>query len=152
MAALVRTFDLAPLLVDLATADGYAWTALRHPGWSTLGLRTPSGLVEDAGQGPGRDTELVGRCPAFGAVLEALGARNARISALAPGGRIYEHRDITYPNRIHVVLTTCAGATLTIDKKTYAWQPGEAWSADFSRPHSAANLGAERRVHLLVIL
>jgi aspartyl/asparaginyl beta-hydroxylase (cupin superfamily) len=149
---LLRTFDLGPLLVDLEAADLYAWGARPHPGWSTLGLRTPSGDVEDAGQAPGRDTELLKRCPAFAAVLAELGAKNARLSVLAPGGRILEHRDVSHPRRVHVPLVTSPAATVMIDRVVYRWPAGEAWEADFSRPHSAANTGLERRVHLLVII
>ena len=152
MPRLLRSFDLEPLLADLETADEYAWGSRPHPGWSTLGLRTPSGLVEDAAQGPGVDTPLLARCPAFAAVLAELKAKNARLSVLAPGGRILEHRDVSHPRRVHVPLVTNPGATVTLDRVPYHWAAGEAWAADFSRPHSAANAGQERRVHLLLIV
>lgn len=155
------TFDVARLEADLATCDAYSWQAHNNVGWSCLALRSASGVVEDATQGPlgwerWLSTPLLDRCQYFREVLAALDSTYrlaaVRVSSLAPGGRILVHVDDTTPQRIHVPITTNAESMLRLGSIEHNWQPGEAWLGDFGQPHTAWNYGTTRRVHLLAVV
>lgn len=75
------------------------------------------------------------------------------LTELQAGARIPVHvdsgqlQDITH--RCHVAVLTNADVTFTIDGHNYHLPPGEAYEVDNMRQHAIANLGRERRVHLI---
>jgi aspartate beta-hydroxylase len=137
-------------------------TAPMKDGWTAIPLRSQGGSVTrtDPG-GPGmhgfRETEFLGRLPAFADLLSRLPCemRSARLLALHPGTVVPRHRDdylgFSYGQlRLHIPILTNPRATLTFDDVTTVWEPGAVWYGDFSMPHSVTNRGDSVRVHLVV--
>jgi hypothetical protein len=130
--------------------------------WRVLPLRSVGGDPQrtDAG-GPGlaehAPTRWLDQLPYFAEVLDALPARvrSARLMALGPGAYGTDHTDTKHaPSwgvaRLHVPVTTTAGARLYLDGHEHRWQPGSLWYGDFSLPHRVENDGPGHRVHLVV--
>ncbi|MEU1474790.1 aspartyl/asparaginyl beta-hydroxylase domain-containing protein [Streptomyces sp. NPDC005760] len=131
-------------------------------GWRFLALRSLGGDPDrtDAG-GPGiegfADTPWIRHTPYLAEVLASLPTelRSARLTSLAPGVTVPEHRDtptgLPYGLiRVHVPIRTNLGAVLSIDEVEHRWQPGTLWYGDFSRLHSVTNTGDQARIHLVI--
>lgn len=75
------------------------------------------------------------------------------LTELPAGAHIPEHVDgglmLANTHRCHVAVVTNPDVTFTIDGTGYHLSPGEAYEVDNMRPHAMANLGNERRVHLI---
>jgi hypothetical protein len=130
--------------------------------WRVLPLRNIGGDPHrtDAG-GPGlidfAPTPWLGLAPYFAEVLDSIPAqlRSVRLMALGPGAIGTDHSDTKQSvawgaARLHIPVTTTAGARLHIDGHEHHWQPGTFWFGDFSRPHRVENAGPGRRVHLVI--
>jgi hypothetical protein len=131
--------------------------------WSGVALRSSSGaplaLYPDptAAAGDWQGTEALGRCPAVGSLLDGFECelQSVRFLALGPGARIREHRDyrLGYDSgelRIHIPVTTSPDVEFIHDGERVEMAAGEVWYLDFNLPHSVANAGRDRRVHLVV--
>jgi hypothetical protein len=162
---LSKSFDPASLQTDLEALAKVP--VLQHFGpyhdgrWGGLALVAPGGRfgeLDDTGE-PSRKTELLNHCPYFNEVIDGFRCdkKRVRLLTLAPGGRIYEHRD---PNdsidfgvaRVHIPIVTHADVVMVIAKRRYYWRPGELWYADFSFPHWVNNRSPITRVHLVLDL
>jgi hypothetical protein len=131
--------------------------------WSGVALRSSSGaplaLYPDptAAAGDWQATEALSRCPALAGALEgfACDLQSVRLLALGPGARIREHRDYrlgyeTGDVRIHIPVTTSPEVEFIHDGDRVEMRVGEAWYLDFNLPHSVANPGTSRRIHLVI--
>jgi mannose-6-phosphate isomerase-like protein (cupin superfamily) len=139
-------------------------TGIYEGGWDAATLRAPVGGVgavlpgyPDPTATGFADTDLLARCPAAARVLAAIPATllSARFLRLASGAEIREHRDHLLGHahgevRLHVGVTTSAGAELVVDGRVVPIEPGGCWYIDASRPHRARNPGAGSRIHLVV--
>jgi hypothetical protein len=159
--------DAAGLAADVAGLSAREWvphfnTAYYEGEWSGVALRSSGGaplaLYPDPSADAGwQDTEALGRCPAIAATLAGFECdlQSVRLLALGPAARIRTHRDyrLGYENgelRIHIPVTTNPDVEFVHDGERVAMAPGEAWYLDFNLPHSVANPGTSRRVHLLI--
>lgn len=131
--------------------------------WSGVALRSSSGaplaLYPDptAEAGDWQATEALSRCPALAGALEAFACdlQSVRLLALGPGARVREHRDYrlgyeTGDVRIHIPVTTSPEVEFIHDGVRVEMGVGEAWYLDFNLPHSVANPGTSRRIHLVI--
>jgi hypothetical protein len=131
--------------------------------WSGVALRSSSGaalaLYPDptAKAGDWQDTEALSRCPALAGALDEFECdlQSVRLLALGPGARVREHRDyrLGYDSgelRIHIPVTTNPDVEFVHDGARAEMAAGEAWYLDFNLPHSLANPGTSRRVHLVI--
>jgi aspartyl/asparaginyl beta-hydroxylase len=131
--------------------------------WSGIALRSSSGaplaLYPDPSAAPGdwQGTEALSRCPALAAALDGFACElhSVRLLALGPGARVREHRDyrLGYDAgdvRIHIPVTTSPEVEFIHDGVRTEMAVGEAWYLDFNLPHSVANPGTSRRVHLVI--
>ena len=102
------------------------------------------------------DTPLLGEAPYLAFVLSdlRLPLRAVRLMSLEPGKSVGEHSDgCGLPEgwvRLHLPILTNSMAAIVMGGIEHQWNPGELWYADFGRPHSVYNRGAERRVHLII--
>ncbi|GJD48286.1 hypothetical protein OPKNFCMD_1003 [Methylobacterium crusticola] len=135
--------DPAPLRADLAclAGDGAAGriphvVARNSDGaWSAIPLRGPAGathpvMMSHADPAAFADTPLLGRCPAFAALLGAFACplRAVRLMRLGPGSVIKEHRDrdLAYEEghvRLHVPVLTGPGVA-ALDAAAAPAHPG----------------------------
>lgn len=162
-------FDPARLAADLAAFEGDDWIAhfvkQNYEGdWSALPLRAHAGATHpvmmiysppDATEFV--DTPFLARTPYFAEVIAAFQCpvTCVRLMRLTPGSRIKEHRDHDLAAeegwaRIHVPVTTNAAVEFFVNREPVTMLPGEAWYLRLSDPHSAANLGDEDRVHMVI--
>jgi hypothetical protein len=162
------TFPAAALADEVGAIAEDGWephfnTGIYAGEWSTATLRAPVGGVGSFAGYPDptathfAPTELLARCPASAAVLDAIPAplQSARFLRLGPGSEIREHRDPGLGHahgeaRLHVGVTTAPEAELVVDGVVLAIRPGECWYIDASRRHGARNPGRGSRVHLVV--
>lgn len=162
-------FDPARLRADLARIEGDEWIAhfvrQNYEGdWSALPLRAHAGATHPVMMiySPPEATEFVdtpflARTPYFAEVIAAFqcAVTCVRLMRLTPGSRIREHKDHdlaaeTGWARIHVPVTSNPGVEFFVNREPVTMLPGEAWYLRLSDPHSAANLGDEDRVHLVI--
>ena len=86
---------------------------------------------------------------------DSQGAKLARATLvrLQPQGKVYPHIDEgTYykrRNRYHLVLQSPSGSILTSGDETVVMKAGELWWFDNKKVHSAENIAAEWRIHLI---
>ena len=75
------------------------------------------------------------------------------LTELVAGGSIPRHRDssemLETVHRCHVAVVTNPNVTFSIDDVDYHLPAGEVYEFDNMRPHSVANGGEERRIHLI---
>lgn len=130
-------------------------------GWDALPLRSAAGSLTRTDPGPSDlvgylDTPLLGEAPYLAFVLSdlQLPLRAVRLLSLEPGTSVGEHCDgCGLPEgwvRLHLPILTNSMAAIVMGGIEHQWNPGELWYADFGRPHSVYNRGAERRVHLII--
>jgi hypothetical protein len=159
--------DAAALAGDLRALPEGAWvrhfnTRVYEGDWSGVAFRAPGGdggrLYPDlTGKLGFSDTPWLASCSAVRAAMGALRCEMAAVRFLrvGAGGRIREHRDYdlgfaTGEVRIHVPVTTSPEVDFVVGGARLVMAPGEVWYADFDRPHSVANRGADARVHLVL--
>lgn len=69
-------------------------------------------------------------------------------------GSVDEHIDEgTYADhfaRFHIVVTTNAWCFNTTGGEVAHWEQGECWWFDHKKPHSATNMGATDRIHIII--
>lgn len=172
-ARLKRDYDAARLQADLRTLSEHRWSLQRsyaddgtiteaEVDWRCLSLRSAAGNLErtDPG-GPGlvehEDTLWRAKAPYLSEILDGIPAelRAVRLLALGPGAKSWLHNDTKYgpawgTARLHVPVTTCAGAKLFMEGTLHRWQPGEFWFGDFSRMHQVENTDTVARVHMVI--
>ncbi|MFI6033841.1 aspartyl/asparaginyl beta-hydroxylase domain-containing protein [Streptomyces sp. NPDC051315] len=167
------SFDAARLAAEVEALSDLTWRPNRpvHQGglgqedtfdWKIIPLRAPNGDVlrtdpGGAGLEDHLDTSVLDRCPYHAEVLASIPAplHSARLMALGAGAETHEHSDgqTNFPwgfLRLHIPVVTQPGAELVVDGRTYHWEAGRLWYADFDRLHIARNRGEERRIHLVV--
>jgi hypothetical protein len=167
------TFDVSRLVADLATLDSSTWEPLKVSSsqggqlefeldWRILPLRSIAGDASrtDAGM-PGlddyADTKWLAGLPYIRQVLASIPAplRAVRLITLGPGTEQPLHADmkVGFPwgiVRLHVPITTAAGAVLRFEDSTHQWQPGSFWFGNFAKAHQVVHTGEGRRVHLVI--
>jgi hypothetical protein len=160
-------FDSEALAADVAALPASEWmahfnTSYYEGEWSGVALRSSGGAPLALYPDPSADadwqsTATLTRCPALAAALEVFECplQSVRLLALGPGARIREHRDYRLGHedgevRIHVPITTSADVEFIHDGERVDMALGEAWYLDLNLPHSVANAGEQRRVHLVV--
>jgi hypothetical protein len=166
-ARLPLTFDVAPLLDEIAAIGSDRWIAhfnadYHDGGWQGVPLRAVEGesrrLHADARHnGTVRDTELMARCPAIASALRRLQCplHAVRVLRLAAGSVIREHRDddLRFEEgeaRLHIPLVTSAGVEFYVDNARVLMEAGECWYLNLSLPHRVQNRGPRDRIHLVV--
>jgi hypothetical protein len=163
---LARSYDAEPLRRELEAINGQPWIPhFSHYStgtWSGLSLYSQGGKGESILSSrpslePYRETELLGRLPAFKALLDGLACpkQTVRLLALQPGGVIQRHRDegVSFQMgmiRLHVPIVTHPEVLFLIDEQPCVWRPGELWYGDFSREHYVENKSSIVRVHLVI--
>jgi hypothetical protein len=166
---LALAFDPAQLASDLERVDGIGWT--RHyveqhfsGDWSVIPLRGPAGASHPILQmfpSPAvtafADTPALALTPYFQRVLceFACPLQCVRLMRLTPGSRIKTHSDydLAFEQgvvRIHVPIVTNPDVAFRLNNVPVVMAPGEAWYLRLSDLHSAQNLGATDRVHLVI--
>lgn len=83
--------------------------------------------------------------------------RRIRILQLAPGKKVFWHRDFWHSVdatqlRVHVPIITNDQVGFQISHEDCRWRAGELWYGDFTFPHRLQNGGDEARVHLVIDL
>lgn len=105
-----------------------------------------------------RPTPILEKCPYFSAVVSHFKSSlsRVRLMQLTPGASLGEHVDLVNQRvdfqlaRFHVPIVTGEGSEMIVDGKQVKMMPGECWYLDVALPHSAANRGAEARIHLVI--
>ncbi len=159
-------FAVGPLAAEVAAIADEEWVPhfnrqIYEGGWSGVALRGPVGSLTALYPDPTAEefapTPRLDRSPALAAALARIPAPllSARLLRLDPGARILPHRDhrLGYVDgevRLHVPITTAAGAELVVDGEPVPMALGECWYVDVNRTHSAENRSAVARVHLVV--
>lgn len=162
-------FDPDKLKADLAEIRPTEW--INHyrgdhyeGNWSVVPLRsvgghpsiiysTPAGTVPDFY----KDTPILERCANFQAAINWFQCQvnGARLMSLDADARILEHTDDMDTSeipelRIHIPILTNEHVEFWVAGKLVPMREGEAWYADFNRPHSVNNLGDMPRIHLVL--
>jgi hypothetical protein len=130
--------------------------------WSGVALRSVGGgalqLYPDPNpSGTWQDTEILGRCPALTAAVDAFECEklSARLLRLGPGASVREHTDynLGYEDgevRFHVPILTNPDTVFELEGQPVEMLPGETWYLDLNLRHRVANGGQEPRVHLVI--
>jgi hypothetical protein len=160
-------FDPEPLQADVAALPGEDWvphfnTSYYTGDWSGAALRSVGGaarqLYPDPNpQGTYEDTEILARCPAIAAAIDAFDCDklSVRLLRLGPDASVREHTDynLGYEDgevRIHVPIATSPAAVFELEGRAVPMQLGESWYLDLNLRHRVANPGDEPRVHLVI--
>ena len=160
-------FDPEPLRADVAALSAEDWvphfnTSYYTGDWSGVALRSVGGgalqLYPDPNpSGTWQDTEILGRCPALAAAVEAFECEklSARLLRLGPGASVREHTDynLGYDDgevRFHVPILTNPETVFELEGRPVEMLPGETWYLDLNLRHRVANGGEEPRVHLVI--
>lgn len=157
------TFSIDKLQQELALCENELWTPHfntdRYEGnWTSVSLRSQSGLVNDITSFPDREyknTSLLDRCHYFKEIMDwfQCDKEAVRLLRLGPNSEIKEHvdNDTSYEDgffRIHVPIITNSEVFFYVDKKRVPMKMGECWYANFQLPHSVENKSSEPRIHL----
>lgn len=135
------------------------YSVYQSGGWFTVSLWNETGNSQHNVIGLCKPipTELTTRLPAITALVESLRFDIiwARLGCLEPDSFLWEHVDYVEFGRvdalrIHVPLITNPEARLIIGSRAIHMQPGYVWKLDPRERHGAANLGASRRIHVIV--
>jgi mannose-6-phosphate isomerase-like protein (cupin superfamily) len=166
-ARLPLSFDVAPLVGEVATFADDSWVAhfnagYHDGGWQGVALRASGGDPAKLYADPAQrdlicDTGFMARCPGIAAALTQLQCplSAVRVLRLAPGSVIREHRDddLRFEDgeaRLHIPLITNPGVEFFVDGQRVIMEPGECWYLNLSLPHRVQNRGAQQRIHLVV--
>jgi len=155
---LPRQFDARALAAEVNALPASAWVA--HPtnyeANDAVLLVTPGGERVHSFAGPMAATEHLKRCPYMMEVMAELRGPwgRSRLMGLEPGGRVPMHIDTNYHwrthVRIHIPLLTNPDVKFTCGGETVHMGPGECWTFDSFLPHTVANDGTTKRVHLVL--
>jgi hypothetical protein len=162
-------FEPDRLAADLAAVATAGWTEhfvkQNYDGdWSAIALRAPKGeshpvrmIYSDPACSDFVDTPLLAAAPYFREVLAAFACplMSARLMRLSAGSLIKEHKDhdLAFEEgkvRIHIPVVTNAQVDFRLNGRRCVMPSGSSWYLRLSDPHSAANRGAEPRVHLVI--
>jgi hypothetical protein len=160
-------FDAEALGTEVGALADDEWvphfnTAYYEGDWSGVALRSVDGVAGRLYPDPTATSEyaptpLLDRTPGLRAALGCFECPllAARLLRLGPGASIREHTDynLGYDDgelRVHIPVTTGPEVEFVHDGKRVTMLPGEAWYLDLNLPHSVANRGPSRRVHLVV--
>lgn len=170
-ARLPLSFDPARLWRDLDKLSSIDWTShfvrQNYEGdWSVIPLRSAAGethpirmIYSDPTATVFEDTPMLASCGYFREVVAAFACevRSVRLMKLTPGSIIKAHTDLDLgvengAARVHIPVTTNPGVEFRLNGARVEMKAGEAWYLRLADPHSAANRGAEDRVHLVLDL
>ena len=160
-------FDPAALQSDVAALPADDWiphfnTQYYEGDWSGVALRSVGGAARQIYPDPNpdgtwEDTEILERCSAIRAAVDAFACEktSVRLLRLGPGASVREHTDFNlgYDDgevRVHVPVQTNPDAEFVLEGRRIEMQPGESWYVDFNLRHRVANHGDEARIHLVV--
>jgi mannose-6-phosphate isomerase-like protein (cupin superfamily) len=159
-------FDAAALATDAQALDESSWenhfnTGTYRGDWSGVALRSDGGratlYANPRASHDFADTPLLARCPNVRQALQAFSCEltSVRFLRLGAEARILEHRDYGLlfeegEARMHVCVQTNEDVEFLLDALPVAMAEGDCWYIDVDKPHSAANLGATPRIHLVV--
>lgn len=158
-------FDVPALLKDIAICDKHHWASHYNKAdyagdWTGISLRSANGLVENilaTESNIYKDTPLMDACHYFREITLGFGCEleTVRLLALAPGSVVKTHRDpgLAYSLgcfRLHIPILTDNDVSFVVDGEKLPMQAGQCWYANFDLPHSVANEGNVRRVHLVI--
>jgi hypothetical protein len=130
--------------------------------WSGVALRSVGGVAralypDPDPRGSWEDTEILSRCPALAAAVDAFECErtSVRLLRLGPGASVREHTDynLGYDDgevRFHVPVQTNPNAVFELEGRPLEMLPGETWYVDFNLRHRVAIGGVEPRIHLVV--
>lgn len=155
---LPRQYCAETLAAEVSALPHSAWIA--HPGKlagnDAVPLITPGGQITNAFSGPMEPTQHLLNCPYIMEIMADLGAvwGRSRLMGIAPGSDVPEHVDVGYywrtHLRIHIPVITNPGVHFTCDGNTVHMAAGECWAFDSFCLHNVRNLGAEKRIHLVL--
>lgn len=155
---LPRQYCAETLAAEVSALPNDAWIA--HPGKlagnDAVPLITPGGEITNAFSGPMAPTQHLLKSPYIMEIMADLGAvwGRSRLMGLAPGSDVPEHVDVGYywrtHLRIHIPVITNPKVHFTCDGDTVHMAAGECWAFDSFCLHNVRNLGAEKRVHLVL--
>lgn len=155
---LPRQYCADTLAAEVLALPDSAW--IEHPGKlagnDAVPLITPGGVITNGFAGPMEPTEHLHNCPYIVEILADLGAvwGRSRLMGLAAGADVPPHVDSGYywrtHLRLHIPIITNPGVEFTCDGRTVHMNAGECWAFDSFCLHNVRNLGAERRVHLVL--
>jgi quercetin dioxygenase-like cupin family protein len=160
-------FDPGPLQSDVAALPAEDWiphfnTSYYEGEWSGAALRAVGGVARQLypdpnPQTPYADTDILDRCPALAATIDAFECEklSVRLLRLGPGARVREHTDynLGYDDgevRIHVPIATNPEAVFELEGRAIDMKPGDSWYLDLNLRHRVANEGSLPRVHLVI--
>lgn len=158
-------FDVERLTADLSAAEQYQWpqhyNSKDYEGsWTSLSLRSADGEMSNVYALPTEsfhDTPLMAECPYMAWIMGQFQCPKltVRLLRLEAGSVIKAHRDpgLSYAEgefRVHVPILTHDKVEFVVDGERIPMRAGECWYADFTKPHSVANLGSTPRVHLVL--
>ena len=146
------------LAAEALALPASAWRP--HPtgfvGNEAVPLVSPGGTLNDGFNGPMTATEPLLQSPYIMQVMAEIGAvwGRSRLMALAPGSQVPPHADTHYywrtHHRIHIPVVTNPGVRFTCGDESVHMAAGECWMFDSFRAHNVQNMGAERRIHLVL--
>lgn len=155
---LPRHFCAETLAAEVEALPPSAWVA--HPSKyeanDAVLLVTPGGEIVNSFAGPMAPTVHLEACPYIMEVMAELGGPwgRSRMMGLEAGARVPMHIDVNYHwrthTRIHVPLITTPDVLFTCGGETVHMAPGECWTFDSFLPHTVANGGASKRIHLVL--
>lgn len=155
---LPRQFCPERLAAEAAALPQSAWVA--HPtnyeANDAVLLVTPEGEQVQSLAGPMAPTIHLKHCPYIMEVMAELGGPwgRSRMMGLDPGGRVPMHIDTNYHwrthMRIHIPVVTNPEVKFTCGGETVHMAAGECWTFDSFLPHTVANDGPTKRVHLVL--
>lgn len=156
------SFSIDKLKNDLIICENDLWTphfnTNRYEGnWTSISLRSQSGLVNDITSFPNKEyknTGLLDRCHYFTEIMDWFQCEkeSVRLLRLDPQSEIKEHtdNDTSYEDgffRIHIPIITNPDVFFYVDKKLVPMKMGECWYANFQLPHSVENRSYKPRIH-----
>ena len=164
------SFDPAALALDLSRIvrdtgwTGHHVTSNYDGEWSGIPLRAPAGETHPIRQlaclpeaSKFVDTPYLAMAPYIRQAVDAFRCdlANVRLLRLTPGSRIKPHRDLDLDPglglaRLHIPILTNASVEFLLEGRAVVMAPGECWSLQLCREHSAYNGGTTDRVHLVL--
>lgn len=155
---LPRQYCAETLAAEVSALPRDAWIA--HPGKlvgnDAVPLITPGGEITNAFAGQMAPTPHLINLPYIQEIMADLGAvwGRSRLMGLAAGSDVPEHVDVGYywrtHLRIHIPVVTNPKVHFTCDGTTVHMAAGECWAFDSFCVHNVRNLGAEKRIHLVL--
>lgn len=158
-------FDEKLLIADMQVCLQQNWAAHFNKAdyageWEIIALRSQSGLENDIQAFSNRgysNTTLMDKCLYFKQIVDSFACEKeaVRLMNLKPKSEIKTHTDMAggYDDgfcRIHIPILTNQNVQFVVNGQSLPMKPGQAWYANFSKPHFIKNEGKTDRVHLVV--